>query len=235
MKKITILTGAGISKESGIETFRDNNNGTWANYNVDDVATPMGWLKNQKLVLEFYNQRRRQILTAEPNAGHIGLVELEKNFDVTIVTQNIDSLHERAGSKKVLHLHGEILKSQSSKYPELVYDCIGDINVGDKCENGSQLRPFVVWFGEAVPNIMTAEGLTFDADIFVVIGTSLQVYPAAGLIARTRPECKKIIIDPEIPEFNAAYKDKIIAIRKPATTGVRELIDILFKELETHA
>ncbi len=221
-KKLVVLTGAGISAESGIATFRASN-GLWNNHNVDDVASPMGWLKNPSLVLDFYNQRRREVLGAQPNTAHYFIADLQNDFDVTIVTQNVDDLHERAGSKKVLHLHGELLKSQSSKYPELVYECRGDISLGDKCENGSQLRPAVVWFGESVPLILTAEGLCYDADIFIVIGTSLQVYPAAGLISITRDECKKFIIDPEIPTFNKAYMNKITPIRKNATEGVKDL------------
>lgn len=221
-KKLVILTGAGISAESGIQTFRSVA-GLWNNHNVDDVASPMGWLKNPSLVLDFYNQRRREVLNAQPNAAHYFLADLQDKFDMTIITQNVDDLHERAGSRRVLHLHGELLKSQSSKYPELVYECKNDIAIGDKCENGSQLRPAVVWFGESVPLILTAEGLCYDADIFVVIGTSLQVYPAAGLISVTQDKCKKIIIDPEIPTFNEAYKNKIIPIRKNATEGVLDL------------
>jgi len=146
MKKLVILTGAGISAESGIPTFRDSN-GLWENHKIEDVATPMGWLKNKKLVLDFYNERRKNIINSEPNIAHRLLAELEEYFDITIITQNVDDLHERAGSKKIIHLHGEILKSRSNKYPELIYECLEDIKIGDLCENGSQLRPHIVWFG----------------------------------------------------------------------------------------
>lgn len=229
-KKLVILTGAGISAESGIQTFRSAA-GLWNNHNLDEVATPMGWLKNPKLVLEFYNERRKGVLNAEPNLAHKILAEFQEDFDMTIITQNIDDLHERAGSKEVLHLHGEILKSQSSKYPEFTYECKTDINIGDKCDQGSQLRPFVVWFGESVPMILTAEELSYNADIFVVIGTSLQVYPAAGLIAHTKDDCLKVIIDPEIPTFNSQYRDKITAIRKKATEGIIDLKELLYTKI----
>lgn len=230
MKKLVILTGAGISAESGIATFRDSN-GLWEKYNVDDVATPKGWLKDKELVLKFYNERRDDIRKAQPNAAHYALAELQDKFDTTIVTQNIDDLHERAGSRKVLHLHGEIMKMRSTRNPSIVLDCPGDINLGDKCPEGSQLRPFVVWFGEDVPMLWTAEGLTYDADIFVVIGTSLQVYPAAGLIGKTQHSCKRIIIDPVIPKFHEGFQTLMPTkfIEKTATQGVIDLKEILEK------
>jgi NAD-dependent protein deacetylases, SIR2 family len=183
MKKLVILTGAGMSSESGIKTFRDSG-GLWEEYDVAEVATPQAWIKNRDLVLRFYNERRQQLASSKPNNGHLGLAKLEKYFDVQIITQNIDDLHERAGSTKVLHLHGELTKARSTVDPSLLYD-IGykDINPGDNCEKGSQLRPHIVWFGEAVPMMDAAANLTGNADIFVVVGSSLNVYPAAGLIS----------------------------------------------------
>jgi len=246
-KKLVILTGAGVSAESGIKTFRDTN-GLWENYSVEDVATPMGWLKNKQLVLDFYNQRRKEVMAAQPNSAHYKLAELEKHFDVQIITQNVDDLHERAGSTKILHLHGELLKSQSNKYPELTYECKDDINVGDLCENGSQLRPNVVWFNEAVPLIPDAEALVFDADYFAVIGTSLQVYPAAGLIELVNDYSKIIIVDPIRPIIPAKFRDvktfyapghekpergnKAIFVEKKATEGVFDLEAILMSDIE---
>lgn len=224
-KKLVILTGAGISAESGIPTFRDSN-GLWNNYKVEDVATPGAWLKNKELVLEFYNERRTQIKNAEPNQAHRLLVNLEEKYDVYIITQNIDDLHERAGSQKILHLHGEILKSRSRKYPELIYDCPGDIKIGDLCEKGSQLRPHIVWFGEAVPMLPTAEGLVYDADILVIIGTSLQVYPAASLFQLAPKSCPIYVVDPNLTE-GVLPRKKVTYIKENATTGVEKLIDIL--------
>ena len=182
MKKLCVLTGAGMSAESGIKTFRDSG-GLWEEYDVMTVASIEGWHRNPQLMLKFYNERRKQLETALPNAGHTGLAELEKHFKVYIITQNVDDLHERAGSTRVLHLHGELKKVRSSTHPELIYD-IGykEINWGDKCEKGSQLRPYIVWFGEAVPAFEEAMEIVSDTDIFAVIGTSLNVYPAAGLV-----------------------------------------------------
>ena len=196
MKKVVVLTGAGISAESGLRTFRDSG-GLWEKYDLNEVATPEAWIKNQKLVLEFYNERRKQALEAKPNDGHHALVSLEKKFDVTIITQNIDNLHEKAGSSCVIHIHGEIMKAQSSLNPELVYP-LDDwkLNIGQKCEAGSQLRPNVVWFGEPVPKMLEASEITRNADIFIVIGTSLNVYPAAGLIDVALDRAPKYLIDP---------------------------------------
>ena len=196
MKKLVILTGAGMSSESGIKTFRDSG-GLWEEYDVTEVATPMAWWKNRDLVLRFYNERRRQLSDCKPNAGHTGLAELEKHFDVQIITQNVDNLHEQAGSTKILHLHGELTKARSTSDPSLIYD-IGykDINPGDNCEKGSQLRPHIVWFGEAVPAMDEAVRMTAEADIFVVIGSSLNVYPAAGLIGYAPAEASLWLIDP---------------------------------------
>lgn len=224
-KKLVVLTGAGISAESGIATFRDNN-GLWEKYNVEEVATPIGWLKNKKLVLDFYNERRKQLKEVEPNNAHILLAELQDKYDITIVTQNIDNLHERAGSKEVLHLHGELLKSRSTKNPSLKYDCPGDINIGDKCEEGSQLRPDVVWFGESVPMIGVAENLVSGAEILVIIGTSLQVYPAANLFSLASKNTPIYVIDPNLTE-GTLPRGNVIYIKENATTGVEKLIELI--------
>lgn len=219
--KIVVLTGAGISAESGLKTFRDSD-GLWENYDVYDVATPEAWAKDQELVLRFYNDRRRQVREAQPNAAHKALTELEQQYDVTIITQNIDDLHERAGSSNVVHLHGEIIKSRSSVDENLLYDCPGDIKKGDTCDKGSQLRPHVVWFGEMVPMIEVAAAICRKADIFMVIGTSLAVYPAAGLVHYVEYDVPKYIIDPNIPEnyINPAT----IAIQEKASVGVPKLV-----------
>lgn len=232
MKNLVILTGAGISAESGIQTFRATN-GLWNNHPIDDVATPMGWLKNPALVLEFYNTRRKEVLNAQPNDAHKKIVDFEKNYNVQIVTQNVDDLHERAGSKNIIHLHGEILKSKSNKYPELVYDCKSDINIGDKCEKGSQLRPDVVWFGESVPNIGIAEYICSQSDYFVIIGTSLQVYPAAALVSHVPNTAHLIIIDPSPYEFKSELKFKsVTVIKEKATEGILYLEAFLENQIK---
>jgi len=223
MQKLVVLTGAGISAESGISTFRDSG-GLWEQYRIEDVATPEAWKKDKALVLEFYNQRRKQLLQCKPNNAHKRLVDLEQYFDVHIITQNVDDLHERAGSKNVLHLHGELRKAQSSVDPSLVYPIDGwELKLGDKCEKGSQLRPFIVWFGEPVPMMNKAIDLTEKADIFVVIGTSLQVYPAASLLQYVRPQIPIFIIDP-----NDVYSwRKATHIKEKASVGVEKLISLL--------
>lgn len=226
MKKLVVLTGAGISAESGIRTFRDSG-GLWEGYRIEDVATPDAWIKDKERVLRFYNERRNNVLQAQPNKGHIGLVALEKYFDVQIITQNVDDLHERAGSTNVLHLHGELLKARSERYEDLVYDCPSDIKLGDVCEKGYQLRPHIVWFGEAVPMMDKAVQLTLDADIFVVVGTSLVVYPAAGLVNYVRKQRPIYIVDPNRPSINVS--GNIHFIEKNATEGVTELINILLQ------
>ena len=226
MKKLVVLTGAGVSAESGLKTFRDSD-GLWEGYNIEDVATPRAWKKNPQLVLEFYNYRRKNVLDAQPNAAHTGLAELEKKFDVHIITQNIDDLHERAGSTKVMHLHGEIFKMRSEKNEELVYEIRNDIKIGDKAEDGTQLRPHIVWFEEPVPKIEEAIPIVYSADIFVVVGTSLVVYPAAGLVNYTAFDVPKYIIDKKIPYVSSL--SNVISIEKPATDGVRELIKLLSK------
>jgi len=223
-KKIVVLTGAGISAESGLKTFRDSD-GLWEGYDVREVATPGAWKKNPALVLEFYNQRRKNVLDAQPNAAHTGLAQLQDDFDVHIITQNIDDLHERAGSKKVLHLHGEIFKMRSEVDESLIYDIHGDINLGDKASDGAQLRPHIVWFEEPVPMIEEAIPLVHEAEIFVVVGTSLVVYPAAGLVNYASRYIPKYIIDKQIPYTSSVIN--VTGIEKPATQGVQELIKIL--------
>lgn len=223
-RKLVVLTGAGISAESGLKTFRDSD-GLWEGYDIEDVATPNAWHKNPQLVLEFYNFRRRNVLDANPNAAHYGLAELEKDWDVHIVTQNIDDLHERAGSTKVLHLHGQILQMRSEQNEELIYDIRSDIKLGDLADDGGQLRPHIVWFGEAVPAISDAIEVVRAADVFVVVGTSLVVYPAAGLVNYAPWEIPKFIIDKKIPYSSSLHN--LTEIEKPATEGVKELISRL--------
>ncbi len=212
--------------ESGISTFRDNG-GLWEQYKIEDVATPEGFHANPKLVLDFYNQRRRQLFQVKPNKGHIGLAELEKIFNVQIITQNVDNLHERAGNTSIIHLHGELLKVRSSADPELIYELneeAPDIQLGDLCEKGSQLRPHIVWFGEAVPMIEPAIKWVEDADIFVVIGTSLNVYPAAGLLSYAKKGTPIFLIDPNEVRTN---RSDITFIQKTASEGVEELSERL--------
>ena len=222
MKKIVVLTGAGISAESGIRTFRDSD-GLWEEHRIEDVATFDAWQRNPTLVLDFYNQRRKQLYEVKPNAGHIALVELEKEFDVRIITQNVDDLHEQAGSQNVLHLHGELKKVRSTIDDDLIYELKGwELKKGDLCEKGSQLRPHIVWFGEAVPMIEKAMELSAKADIFIVIGTSLNVYPAAGLVYYIKPGTPVYLIDPHA-EMLSGVKN-LTVIREPASTGVPALV-----------
>jgi len=228
-RRIVVLTGAGISKESGIATFRGGD-GLWEGHRIEDVASPQGWVNDQEMVLDFYNIRRRQVGSVQPNNGHLGLKELEQYFDVNIITQNIDDLHERAGSSNILHLHGEITKARSTVNPSLLYD-IGydDINVGDKCAQDSQLRPHIVWFGEAVPMLDPAIKICRQADILVIIGTSLVVYPAASLVQYVPQGTPIYIIDPNIPEV---YLPNLTKIEKGASEGVGELSQLLIKQLD---
>lgn len=226
MKKLVVLTGAGISAESGLKTFRDSD-GLWEGYNIEDVATPDAFARNPELVLEFYNYRRKNVAEAEPNAAHKIMASLEEHFDVHIITQNIDDLHERAGSTKILHLHGEIFKMRSARNESLIYDIRGDIKLGDKADDGAQLRPHIVWFGEAVPMIERAAEITSTADIFAVVGTSLVVYPAAGLVNCTPRGIPCYVVDKKLP-FTAGMKN-VTAIEKPATTGMAELRDLLLQ------
>jgi NAD-dependent deacetylase len=223
-KKLVVLTGAGISAESGLKTFRDAD-GLWEGYDLNEVATATAWIKNPGLVLQFYNQRRAGVLAAQPNAAHYGLAALEKHFDVHIITQNIDDLHERAGSTQVLHLHGEILKMRSVKNDTLIYPITGDIQVGDKAEDGAQLRPHIVWFEEPVPMIEHAAQVVKSAEIFAVIGTSLLVYPAAGLVNYAPWPIPKYIIDRKVPSTSVLYN--LTAVEKTATEGVQELTQLL--------
>ena len=225
MNKLVVLTGAGMSAESGIRTFRDSD-GLWEEYNVMDVCTPEAWQRDPELVNRFYNERRKQLYEAQPNAGHYGLAELEKDFDVRIITQNIDDLHERAGSKHVLHLHGELKKVRSSKNPDSIYDLKGwELKPGTRCEDGSLLRPHVVFFGEAVPNIEPATDLVRQADIFVIIGTSLNVYPAAGLLHYVPRGAEVYLIDPKPVDTHTSRS--IHVIQKGASEGVAELKQLL--------
>lgn len=223
-KKLVVLSGAGISAESGLKTFRDSD-GLWEGYNIEDVATPRAWRKNPGLVLEFYNYRRKNVLDAQPNAAHYGLAELEKDFEVTIITQNIDDLHERAGSSNVLHLHGEIFKMRSERNSSLIAEIKGDIKLGDLAADGAQYRPHIVWFEEPVPKIEEAIPVVHNADIFVVAGTSLVVYPAAGLVNYTKPGVPIYIIDKKIPYLSS--KEKLTIIEMPATEGVKQLKELL--------
>ena len=223
-KHIVILTGAGISAESGIKTFRDSD-GLWMGHDINDVATPRGFAKNPALVLDFYNQRRQEVKKALPNLAHTRLADLEENFKVTIITQNIDDLHERGGSKNIIHLHGEIFKARSCTSYDKIIHIENDILVGDVADDGSQLRPHIVWFEEEVPMIETAVNIVQTADIFVVIGTSLQVYPAAGLIDVVRDEVPKYIIDKKIPDVS--HFGNIIPIVGTATEGVARLFNLL--------
>lgn len=223
--KLVVFTGAGISAESGIKTFRDSD-GLWEEYNINDVATPQAWYKNQKLVLEFYNKRRKQALEALPNPAHQALVLLEEVYDVHIITQNIDDLHERAGSTQVLHLHGEITKSRSTLDETLVYTINGaDLNLGDLCEKGAQLRPHIVWFGEMVPAMDKANEIASQADIFIVVGTSLAVYPAAGLINYVPLEIPKFLIDPNPASVQGI--SNLTVLKEKAGVGLPNLINKL--------
>lgn len=221
-----VFTGAGMSAESGIKTFRDNG-GMWEEFKIEDVATPEAWARNPTMVLDFYNQRRKQVMDSQPNEGHKILAALEKNFDVQIITQNIDDLHERAGSRKVLHLHGEIMKSRSSVDPLLIYQMRKpDIKSGEKCEKGSQLRPHIVWFGEMVPEMDRAIDLATQAEIFITVGTSLVVYPAAGLIHYAPAKSIKYLVDPG--DFELSLVKDVKHIRQKASEGMK----ILRAELE---
>lgn len=220
-KKIIVFSGAGISAESGIKTFRDSG-GLWEEYKIDDVATPEAWKRNPTLVTEFYNLRRKQVMEAKPNAAHYFFAGLQKTYDVHVITQNIDDLHERAGSRNVLHLHGEIMKVRSSVDPALIYNVKRwDVKIGDTCEKGSQLRPHIVWFGELVPNMEVAASLMHDADCFVTIGTSLNVYPAAGLIELAPSHIPKYLIDPG--NFDLLHISNLKHIKEKAVQGVEEL------------
>ena len=222
MKRVVVISGAGISAESGLATFRGAD-GLWRGYRPEEVASPEAWRQDPGLVLDFYNERRRAVREAEPNAAHRALVELERTHDVRIVTQNVDDLHERAGSTSVLHLHGEICKARSTKDPTLVTH-LGDrdIHLGDRCALGSQLRPHIVWFGESVPAMEEAAELVAGADVLLVVGTSLVVYPAASLVFEAAANARRIVVNPEIPDMVAGAGFEAVA--KPATVGVPEVV-----------
>lgn len=222
MKKLVILTGAGMSAESGIKTFRDAD-GLWEGHDVMQVASPQGFREDPSLVLEFYNQRRKQLKEVQPNQGHLNLTKLEQSFKVSIVTQNVDDLHERAGSSHVLHLHGELRKVRSTFNPSLIYDWQEDLVLGDRCEKGSQLRPHIVWFGEAVPMIETAAKLVEEADILVIIGTSMQVYPAAGLVDFVKNGAPIYFIDPK-PNIQQSLYNNLHIIEDTAVGGTEKLL-----------
>lgn len=224
MKTIVVLSGAGISAESGIKTFRDSD-GLWENHRIEEVATYDAWQRNPSLVLDFYNQRRKQLLECQPNKAHQLLATLEKKYNVQIVTQNVDDLHERAGSTNVLHLHGELLKVRSTADESLIYNWTSDLKLGDYCEKKAQLRPHIVWFGEQVPMIEKAAEICRKADIFVVIGTSLVVYPAAGLVHYTDFTVPKYVIDPNQPEIS--NMSNVQYITQKATIGMQQLYDEL--------
>lgn len=226
-KKIVILTGAGMSAESGLKTFRDAD-GLWEGHDVMEVASPEGYRKNPKLVLDFYNQRRRQLLKVEPNMAHLALAELEAYYEVTIITQNVDDLHERAGSSHVVHLHGELLKVRSSHNKNLILDWKTDLHLGDYCENGYQLRPHIVWFGEEVPLMEQAMEITQNADVLIIIGTSMQVYPAAGLVNYAPNEIPIYFVDPR-PNIGSRDFRNLKVISQTAVNGVPDLVRELIK------
>lgn len=224
-KKLVVLSGAGISAESGIATFRDAN-GLWEGHDVMEVASPEGWRKNRELVLDFYNQRRKNAHSVKPNRGHEILAELEKDFDVTIITQNVDDLHERAGSSNVIHLHGKLFESRSTLDENLIYPIEGwELKIGDKCERGSQLRPNIVWFGEPVPLIEKAAEVALQADIFLVVGTSLVVYPAAGLVHYVPEEVPVYVVDVKIPEMQK--RRNLHVVEEKASTGLAKVADLI--------
>jgi len=225
MTKLVVLSGAGISQESGIKTFRDAD-GLWNKYRIEEVASPVAWRREPQMVLDFYNMRRKQLYEVDPNAAHYELAKLEEEYKVQIITQNVDDLHERAGSTNVLHLHGELKKVRSTVDENLVYLLDGwELKLGDLCDKGSQLRPHIVWFGEPVPNIMTATSMVQEADIFLVVGTSLKVYPAAGLLQYVPDHVPKYLVDPEAePQY---YIRNLTIIKDKATTGIRKFIELL--------
>ncbi len=229
-KHIVIFSGAGISAESGISTFRDNG-GLWDKYDVKEVATPDAWRNNPTLVLQFYNERRKQVIEASPNAAHKSLVDLEKKFDVTIITQNVDDLHERAGSKNVIHLHGEIRKSRSTYDPSLIYKIKGwELNPGDRCEQGSQLRPHIVWFGEMVPEMNRAQDVTATADILITVGTSLNVYPAAGLVHAAPKGSKLFVVDPN--DVNVEELTNVVFYKEKAGVALPVIVGNLLASMQ---
>lgn len=226
-KKLVVLTGAGVSAESGLKTFRDSD-GLWEGYDINEVATATAWKRNPELVLEFYNLRRKNVKNAQPNDAHLILAELQNDFEVHVITQNIDDLHERAGSKNIIHLHGEIFKMRSEKDDTLIYPVDDDIKMGEKASDGAQLRPHIVWFEEAVPMMEEASRITRQADIFLIVGTSLVVYPAAGLVNYAPWNIPKFIVDKKIPYTSSLYN--LSVIEKPAGEGMKDVKEKL-KEL----
>jgi len=228
-KKIVVISGAGISAESGISTFRDAG-GLWEGHDIMEVASPQGWQKNQSLVLDFYNKRRKQALAVLPNAAHKDLVKLEKKYEVHIITQNVDDLHERAGSKNVLHLHGQLFQSRSSGNEQLVFPCTEDINLGDICEEGHQIRPNIVWFGEQVPNMALATPLVQKADFIIVVGTSLAVYPAASMLDYANKNAQIYVVDPNIPFIDK--QPNTYMYEEKASTGIAKIVKLLLKDTE---
>jgi len=229
MTKIVVLTGAGISAESGIKTFRDAG-GLWEGYKVEDVATPEAWVRQPAVVLDFYNERRRQLLNVDPNLAHHALYRLEKAHEVVIITQNVDDLHERAGNKNIIHLHGELLKARSTSHEHLLYEWKKDLVIGDTCERGSQLRPHIVWFGEMVPMLEKAIEEMYEADIVLVVGSSMQVYPAASVVGYAPSDAAIFYIDPN-PQINyeLAMRPGLEIIAKPATVGVSEVVERILR------
>ncbi len=229
--KIVILSGAGISAESGIRTFRAAD-GLWEEHRVEDVASPSGWRRDRELVLDFYNQRRRQLKEVAPNAAHLAIADLERDFDVTVITQNIDNLHERAGSSHIIHLHGSLIHARSTQDEKLVYEWHDDITTADKCERGSQLRPHIVWFGEDVPLLSAAAEVVSEADVVIVVGTSMQVYPAAGLVGFAPRKAAVYYVDPS-PTINheLSVRPNLTVIDKPATVGMAEVVEELRRQL----
>lgn len=226
MQKVVVLSGAGMSAESGLKTFRDAN-GLWEGHDVMQVATPEGWKANQELVLRFYNERRKQLLEVLPNQGHLDLVKLEEAYDVHIITQNVDDLHERAGSSQVIHLHGELFKVRSCKDPSQVLEWKKDLRTGDLCPLGDQLRPHIVWFGEEVPLMEDAAHIVSQADYIIIVGTSMQVYPAAGLITLAQPDAEVFFID---PAPSITQKKGLTILPERATTGVKKVVDTLLSK-----
>ncbi len=227
MKNVVVLTGAGISAESGLKTFRDAD-GLWEEHDIMEVASPQGFYSNPALVLDFYNQRRKQLLSVQPNNAHLNLKKLEQNFNVTIITQNVDDLHERAKSTNIIHLHGELLKVRSTKNSRLIYNWKKELVLGDLCEEKSQLRPHIVWFGEEVPLLEKAAEITLQADILVIVGTSMQVYPAASLINYTKPNIPIYFIDPK-PSISENQYHNLTVIKDVASSGTEKLIKLLRK------
>lgn len=229
-QKLVVLTGAGMSAESGISTFRDAG-GLWEGHDIMEVASPEGWYKNRQLVLDFYNKRRKNVIDAKPNAAHFAVADLEKKYHTTVITQNVDDLHERAGSKNIIHLHGEITKSRSTVHSKLVYDIKGsELNLGDLCEKGFQLRPHIVWFGESVPEIFNAGEHVTEADLLVVIGTSLAVYPAASLLNYANSKTPVFYIDPAVPDFK--FQSNVIHIQQKAVEGMETLLTQFLKNYD---